>query len=475
MGGADDIDIRGGGAVSVDPETLRAAAAGFGGVRHDLDEIATTVGTAGALVAGLPRDAWALAGELAALVEGLRGAAERAARFDGDLRDAAAVHDLVEWEARRAVAAADGRAAEVDAIDAEIARIVAEHPGAPLSAALATLTHDLRWPADLAAQATTGWWWMPMGGSFAMGAGAYGVAQMLRRAGAGTVAADARLRPHPAAVQVTAVHRGRAAAPASLAEVADRVPGGGDARVRVERYAMPDGSRQFVVYVAGTQAVAGVGGADPFDELSNLQLYSGTESASYDAALEALRQSGAQPGDVVHQVGHSQGAMITAHVALEGGFDAQTLISFGSPVEADVGDGTLAVSVRHTDDPVAALEGGGHAQAVGAPGSFIAEREADPAGGPRDLRFPAHAMSAYAETAAMLDASADPRMDGVRGLLDELATATSVQAVDYGAVRVAPQPHPVAGPPPVPPAAAPHSGGPWLHPSAAVPPGAVRW
>ena len=35
------------------------------------------------------------------------------------------------------------------------------------------------------------------------------------------------------------------------------------------------------------------------------------------------------------------------------------------------------MTVRHSDDPVAALAGGGHNAAVGAPGSFVAERVAD--------------------------------------------------------------------------------------------------
>ncbi len=153
---------------------------------------------------------------------------------------------------------------------------------------------------------------------------------------------------------------GPTAAPASLADAAARIPGGGDARIRVERYTMPDGTRQFAVYVAGTQTVA-PNSTEPFDMASNIALYTGERSASYDATLAALARAGAEPGDVVHAFGHSQGAMITAHLALEGGYDTQTLVSLGSPVEADVGEGTMSISLRHADDPVAALAAGGHA------------------------------------------------------------------------------------------------------------------
>ena len=224
------------------------------------------------------------------------------------------------------------------------------------------------------------------------------------------------------------------AAPASLASAARRMPGGGASRVRVERYTMPDGSRQFAVYVAGMQTHA-VGGADPWDNLSNAQLYAGSSSASYEATASALAAAGAGPGDVVHAFGHSQGAMITSHLALEGGYDMRTLVSFGSPVEADVGPSTLSVAIRHTDDPVSALAGAGHDGPVGAAGSFVAQREADSTSGLGDLGVPAHRMMAYTETAALVDASSDARMVAVRGVFADLATAESVEVLEFAAAR----------------------------------------
>ena len=93
-------------------------------------------------------------------------------------------------------------------------------------------------------------------------------------------------------------------------------------------------------------------------------------------------------------------------------------------------------SLRHTDDPLAMLTGGGHEHTVGAPGSFVAHRVADPACGARTTSLlPAHDAAAYTETARMLDASTDPRMDAVRDLFDELGGAVSVEATEYGAER----------------------------------------
>ena len=74
---------------------------------------------------------------------------------------------------------------------------------------------------------------------------------------------------------------------------------------------------------------------------------------------------------------------------------------------------------------------------VGAPGSFVVEVSADPDIDLDDAQAPAHRLSAYTETAALVDASSDPRVDAVRSLFDELATATSVEVVEYAAQRAA--------------------------------------
>ena len=268
-------------------------------------------------------------------------------------------------------------------------------------------------------------------------------AQVLRGAGFGTTARDARLEGSATPVRVTPISIDRstrdgaagvgsetARAPTTLAAAAARIPAGDDgARVRVERYTMTDGSRQFAVYVTGMKSY---GGTEPFDMASNSQLYTGTRSASFDATMSALRQSGAEPGDTVHAFGHSQGAMVAARLASEGEYDTQTLVSLGSPVEAAVGPDTLSVALRHTDDPVAALAGGGHHDAVGAAGSFVAERAADPTVG---VDLDAHKLDRYTETAAMLDVSADPRMNAMRQLLTRLGGAASVDVTVYAAVR----------------------------------------
>lgn len=451
---SDDLDIRSGGVVAVDTETLREAAGGFARLGRELEAIVRLVGSAGAQLFALPRIAWDVSSRVEELRRRIGDAVAHAQRADADLRAAAAVYEVVELRAARGVAEAAGETATLAAIEARIAVLADEYPDVLETASRGPLAWGLAWPAELTGQAGAALWWAPPGIAVAAGAGMFGTAQLARVVGAGTVPRDARLRVASTAIIVAPVRRDtRTEAPTTLAAAAARIPGGEGSRIRVEKYTMADGSRQFAVYVTGTQSFAPVS-KDPFDMTSNVQLYSGSTSASYDATLAALRESGARPGDAVHAFGHSQGAMVTAHIALEGEFDTRTLVSFGPPVEADIGADTLSVSLRHTDDPVVALEGGGHDYPVGAPGSFVAERVADPDPGLHDVRLPAHGIAAYTETARMLDASTDPRMDPVRALLDELGAAASVESVEYSAERVTALPAPTPGPEPVSPSAA---------------------
>lgn len=448
---SDDLEIRSAGAVAVDTVTLRGAAAGFVALAEELDEIAHLVGSAAYRLVDVSPAGDGSAHALELVRRRILSASAAAGQIVGALRGAAAVYEVVELRVERAAAVAAGDVAGVARIDARLAALDREYPDAARLASGETFAHELRWPGGLAAQAPGLLWWLAPG--FALTA--IPLAWSLQRAiavGGGTVPAATSLRGAPAAVTVSPVApRAPATAPASLADAAARVPGDAAARVRVERYTMADGSRQFAVYVAGTQTVAG-DPREPFDMNSNIQLYSGERSASYDATMVALADAGARPGDVVHAFGHSQGAMVATRLALEGEYDARTLVTFGSPVEGQVGDGTLSIALRHRDDPVAALAGGGHVASVGAPGSFVASRTADPLPGLHDVRMPAHGIDSYTATARMLDDSGDARMAGVREVWDRLGAAASVDVIEYSAERaVLPQPDPRPGPVPVSP------------------------
>ncbi|GAA5195470.1 hypothetical protein [Microbacterium jejuense] len=471
------LQITGGGAVSVDTETLRSTADRFAGARVELDGVRARLGSLANMLLGERRYAWDAALTASTLDTRLLEAQTGADRIAASLLGAAAAYELVELDAQLHAARATGDPLLIESLEARRARVIAEYPDAAAQAFSAQYTFATEWRHEIVRQATrlgveggdlVGPPWAVAGGA-ALGALTFAGTVITGLGGTGRLAPDARLAgragpvtvtpvpaaapaggipvvppgaagpaavgpsaPSPAAPSATATSA--AVAPQSLAAAASRVPGAGASRVRVEKYTMPDGSRQAVVYIAGMQS-QGFGGDEPWDNTSNLELYNGDMSDSYAATEAALAAAGVEPGDALHVVGFSQGGMIGAHLALEGDYDVQTLVSLGSPVDADVGSGTLSVSVRHSDDAVVALAGGGHGEAVGAPGSFVAERVYDPSSGLADATLPAHRLTAYVETAALVDASGDPRVAGVQAVFDGLGQAPKVEVTEYAAQR----------------------------------------
>lgn len=441
------LQIGSGGVVAVDTESLRAAALEFDGANVELAAIALGVAS---LEQTLRREAYFADDALAAasvLGSRLEAAQTEAQGIADALRETANVYEYVELSIECRAAMLEGDSARVEQLIGKVQRLVDEQPGVVWAGLTAEWGFAIMWPSELVRQGTQ--WGVTVGSEFgevsAAGAGvgvglaAIGLAIGVGASGSGRIGRDEKLSGDAGPVAVapiakTTTTRAAAVAPQSLADVASRIPGG-EARVRVERYTMADGSKEYVVYIAGTQSQSIVGGDDPWDNTSNAQLYSGRTSDSYAATAAAVAAAGAGPGDTVHIAGHSQGGMIGTHLALEGGYVVPTLFTEGSPVSGEVGSDTLRIELRHTDDPVSGLAGGGFGEAVGAPGSFVAERVADPDPGLDDVRFPAHSRDLYTETAAMVDASDDPRVDVVRERLEHLAGAESVTVTEYAATR----------------------------------------
>lgn len=438
-----ELEIRGGGAVAVDTETLRAAAARFAGTRAELSSILDRLGALSNMLLEVREYAWAVSSSTWTLTRRLGEVRAEADDIAAALREGAAVYELVELDIAHRTAVLAGDTTAATRLAARLDAVRADHPDAWPQALGSQIDRAVMWPSDLVRQSTQ--LGVDAGGALSdpgavvggvvLGLTTLGAATTVGVSGAGLISRDARLSGTPGPVTVTPVAPVHAAgAPRGLADVTERMPGADDSRVRVERYTMGDGSQRFAVYIAGMQSHA-LGGDEPWDNTSNVELYTGQVSDSYAATEQALAAAGARPGDAVHVFGHSQGAMIGSRLAIEGEYDAKTLVTFGSPVEADVGPETLSVVVRHSDDPVAALAGGGHMGSVGAPGSIVVERVYDPAAGAQDVPVPAHRLVNYAETAALIDASADPRVGALRETFAELDAAVSVEATEYAATR----------------------------------------
>lgn len=430
----DDLEIRSSGVIAVDTESLRAAAArldllaGDGAhLRGRLTELAGILSDAGVWV-------YAPTSEAAA-------AAERAASLAADVRSMADTYELVELWIQIGVAESTGDADRLTVLRALSAQLTIMHPDAAARAAGAIAGWVVERRAGLVAQLGgappdpagflgPGWGLLHVAGVVG-GALALGGTVAIDAVGRGAVG-GAPLAGPARGTRVTPVGSGRGSAPTGLAEIASRIPQGAG-RVRVEKYTMADGSTQFVAYVAGTQI--GASEDEPWDMASNLELYTGSRSTSYDATMAALAAAGAHPGDTVFLAGHSQGAMIASHVAASGVYEVPALVTLGDPVQVAVGPDTLNVDIRHGDDPVSALAAGGHPGSVGSADSFVAERASPASLTDGEMPMEPHALTRYVETAALLDASADPRMTPVRTLVGGLAGAVSVQVTVYGATR----------------------------------------
>lgn len=424
---SDGLQIDHGGAIAVDTEVLRGVGSRMLALAGGLSEAQAAIRRAQSVVACVA--------VLSEHVDGaaLRRSADRVGDMLTETQEAAAAtlfmadaFEVVELRARveaLRIADAAGAAAVQERLDGLLA---SDGRLGLLADRLVSDWQDERFEGLALSSAVT----MPVpqivltGGVFAL------------MSGLGKVRTGARLTGAADAVAVRPVRTtAPTGPPTSLADALRRFPKGPGAQVGVERYAMPDGRQQFAVYVKGTQSVA-FGGDEPWDMRSNTQLYTGERSASYQATLDALEKSGAKPGDRVLVVGHSQGALVGAHLAMESGYEVPLLLTAGAPVEPTVGEGQLVVQLRHTDDIVSSLAGGGSAEGTGSPDSFTARRVVDPGFGPNDFTLHSHGHDQYVETAEMVDASGDPRLNALDRVWADLEGATEITSTDYRAQRV---------------------------------------
>ena len=252
---SDELDIRGGGVVAVDTTTLRTVAGGFDGLAGELGDIAALVGSTGSRLFELSPTTWDASATIEAVRRRILTVIEEADGIAAALRMAADVYDIVELRSERAAAQAAGDEAAVARLDARIAAAVRAHPEADRQAGLGALAHWFGWPAELTRQSPGMLWWLAPGFHSLAIPFAWSVQRAIGASGAGTVPSTAVLRGAAKEVIVTPVpNRGATGAPGSLADAAARIPQG-DTRIRVERYTMPDGTRQFAVYVAGTRTM----------------------------------------------------------------------------------------------------------------------------------------------------------------------------------------------------------------------------
>lgn len=431
---ADELEIRSGGVVAVDTGALNDLAERLSAIALRVEDAASQVRRAECLLLGaLPNQAMSAVAVPSGSADALEIVASACVEDAAATRLMADTFALVDLQARmEAVAVSDPQSAarlqtRIDALlesDPRLAReatILIQEWKRDRFRGLASQDWDL-----IAAPLT--------GGSVSLGLAMRRIAAGLAANGAGIIPQGATLRGPTPPVTVQEVARTAPAnAPQSTEDLLRRIPGESDAQVRVETYTYPDGSREHIVYLDGTQAM--LPGDDPWDMGSNWDGYNGADFASLEAARQALSLAGVKEGEAVTAVGYSQGAMIASYLAMDDSMNVKSVVLVGSPTMPMLRDDQTLVQFSHTADPVASLAGGGSPGTNGAPGSFVVTREGTSGSGGFTSPGAAHQRQEYLETAARADASNDRRVAAYRDSIRRLGDATTVTAIDYRASR----------------------------------------
>lgn len=216
-------------------------------------------------------------------------------------------------------------------------------------------------------------------------------------------------------------------------ERARRIPQG-DSQIRIDRFHSEGQPDRFEVYVGGTKDLSLVASTEPWDMTSNVSGLSMGDAGSYRAVEEAMRLAGIGPDSPVQFAGHSQGGLVVSALAASGDYNAQGVFTVGGVVSQRlVPEGVPWLAIEHTDDLVPAL--GGNRTA---PDAVLVRRQVFAGEAvPSETLLPAHELSRYRETAAMLDASDDGRSGPFLARLNNLGAATeTVTTTRYLARRM---------------------------------------
>lgn len=219
-------------------------------------------------------------------------------------------------------------------------------------------------------------------------------------------------------------------------------PPGSIGVVRIER---PDASLAWVVHLPGTEDWSTVDSKNPFDMEGNLEGLTAAQREAFEQQAvvvqelikEALRASGALPGDDVLMTGHSGGGIHAAAAAADPAFLAEVsvkmIIIAGSPAKnAAIAPGTAVLDLQNEHDIVTAADFG---PPPATPNWVTATSHRPPSESGSNLgtMIPeAHAIDNYLKDAATLDQSQDPAIEESREILRKIMGAGSAGAAVGG-------------------------------------------
>ena len=181
----------------------------------------------------------------------------------------------------------------------------------------------------------------------------------------------------------------------------------GEGQVVIERY-----GTNFVAYIPGTQTWSPIGLGNPIDFTSNLQAMKGPGLAASERGVQlALAEAGATATSSILLVGHSQGGMVGANIALKDK-RVKGLVTFGAPI-SQLADQIKVptVAIQHKNDIVPKLG----LKANPLVENMVTVERVLPISTPLAAVLEAHDVSNYAKTAELADESQDLGLKRVRG------------------------------------------------------------
>jgi hypothetical protein len=193
----------------------------------------------------------------------------------------------------------------------------------------------------------------------------------------------------------------------SYRDLVSRIPRAeeGAAQIRIEEY-----ESGYVVYLGGTIDSGINPQGEPWDMTSNISAIAQLDSGSYNAAVLAMREAGITAEDNVILVGHSQGGLVAAQLAASGDYRVSDVVTVGAPLhQVELPAEVNLVAIEHAEDVIPSLSGVAAPAAVAThmtvTRSLFAHSTA-----PRGGLLPAHNLSRYIETAAVMDRSGDSKL-----------------------------------------------------------------
>ncbi|WP_242702127.1 hypothetical protein [Arthrobacter cavernae] len=194
-----------------------------------------------------------------------------------------------------------------------------------------------------------------------------------------------------------------------------------------------EGTKRWVVLIPGTQHEDEIGGSNPLDEAGIVDGL-GYDSAETNAAIrEALRAAGAEAGDQVLAIGHSQGGIhamnLSQDKAFLAEFDLKYVLTAGSPVGGiEAQQGISSLHLEHEQDWVPGFDGLANPDTKARVTVTLTEQLTAPEGDD-SLFGPPHNLENYADGARLVSASSDPSLMASTAAFAGVAGAGGVATV----------------------------------------------